>query len=275
MPTPQFWNADRRRILRERYPEEGPELLAVEFGKSQNSIQLQSRKLGLHSLNKCKRQALSRAQKNHTVDIHYFDQWSPNMAYTLGYLLGDGCIRERRESGGYGVRLKCSRIDEKLLLDIRADMKSHHKVSYYEAYINNQGVNIGPQVVCAMSSYLLVQALVKLGCRENKSNCDYPLPEIPDEYLSNTARGLLDSDGCASNGVFLWLGTYRLIHDLQDRIVDAVKISPNKPCLYGGSWGIAWAARDDRFTLYDWLYPTGRYLHGERKKEELRKHLVC
>lgn len=54
----------------------------------------------------------------YNVDTLFFESWSPNMAYILGYIFADGCILKDR------YRLKIASCDKDHLKDILYVMKS-------------------------------------------------------------------------------------------------------------------------------------------------------
>jgi len=61
------------------------------------------------------------------VNRDFFKNWSPHMAYVLGFLYADGCIIDARKSSR-SCYIKFSNNDKELLDQIRWAMKSSHKI---------------------------------------------------------------------------------------------------------------------------------------------------
>ena len=85
------WQADEIQVLF-RYPEEDATRLATELGRSKDAVTSLAAKLGLRSQTRHRRQALSLALKNRSVNIHFFDGMSAEVAYVLGYVWVRGWV---------------------------------------------------------------------------------------------------------------------------------------------------------------------------------------
>src|ERR1043165_7696773 len=119
------WSAKEISLLRERYEEEGTAQLAMELGRSEDSVSGEARRLGLRFTQRRRKQGMSKAQRSRAVNIHFFDQPSPEVAYVLGYLW---CRATIRSNFPFGVGLRCPMQEVHHLLDVRAMMNSVHAV---------------------------------------------------------------------------------------------------------------------------------------------------
>src|SRR4029077_3279761 len=71
------------------------------------------------------RHSATMLEKNESCDVGYFERnWSPNMAYILGYIFADGCISKDL----YGLSFLCHSKDEEVLLAIHRELKSKNKI---------------------------------------------------------------------------------------------------------------------------------------------------
>lgn len=131
--------------------------------------------------------------------------------YTLGFILGDGSVRQRRESGcSYNLTLSSS--DEEYLENFTKVFVGA-KVQYWGR--GNYAISI--------SDYPICRWLLSYGFSQAKSFVGMHLPEIPDEYFGVFLLGLLDSDGSVllrnkTSLVFEWVGHPSYMSELFTRI---------------------------------------------------------
>lgn len=121
----------------------------------------------------------------------FFKQWSPEMAYILGFLFADGnMVKTKRNTyfvGWYSG-------DEELLRLMARAMESNHKIGVRA--LKNLGVGV---YVLQIGSKELFEDLVKLGLTPNKTR-RMELPEIPNKYIGPFIRGYFDGDGNVWSG---------------------------------------------------------------------------
>jgi hypothetical protein len=121
-------------------------------------------------------------RNTYTVNDKFFSDWSPEMAYVLGFIYADGNMS--RES--YKIRIDSK--DYQVLDDIRKSMESDlpikecHKgeFTWYELTLNKKQI---------------YSDLRKLGVFPNKS-LTMRMPEVPKEMMPHFIRGYFDGDGC-------------------------------------------------------------------------------
>lgn len=126
------------------------------------------------------------------VNKDFFKRWSSDMAYVLGFFSADGYITVNRRGGQFW----CIQItDRKLLEQIKKTVESEHQIS---ARIGkeNEGVLYRLQI----GSIEMCDDLRKLGLRERKTK-SLVVPNVPDKYFSDFARGYFDGDGN------VWIGS--------------------------------------------------------------------
>ena len=118
------------------------------------------------------------------VNKKFFEKWSGDMAYVLGFFLADGNITKTRRGTHF---LSFDSVDKKLIASIKNVLKSEHKIS--RRFSLNSGwyrLQIG--------SVEMFEDLLALGVTQGKSN-RLRLPVIPHRYIRDFIRGYFDGDG--------------------------------------------------------------------------------
>ncbi len=127
------------------------------------------------------------------------------MAYVLGFFSADGYITVNKRGGQFW----CIQITDKRLLEqIKKTIKSEHKISVRPSNGNESALyrlQIGSIEMC--------DDLRKLGFFERKAK-SLAVPNVPDEYFADFARGYFDGDGN------VWIG---FLNKKRDRPVLAIK----------------------------------------------------
>lgn len=137
-----------------------------------------------------KKLGLKRPDK-YSYNESFFNTWSCDMAYILGFIYGDGYISNRH---GYIMAIELSIKD----INILTSMASRVGVVPTSIIKRNKGPAKGKKY-CKISLYSkeVYNDLVGLGVTENKS-LTAKFPYIPKEYMSDFIRGVFDADGCIS-----------------------------------------------------------------------------
>jgi hypothetical protein len=259
-----FWENNEEKI-RLRYEKEGPGKLAAEFGVKPKTVTKHAQRLGLLSAT-----ASVRRRNKNSLRIDLFQTWSSEMAYLLGYIWADGCIKI--ETGHHTLQLACQTKDEELLLIFRDHLRSNHQLSRRERTTKKGFQSKYSQLT--IHSKELVQSLLRLGLEPAKSKKDLLPTEIPDAFQADFVRGYFDGDGCISTygtGVscFSLMGTERCVRLLQRLIVEAVGVSTGKVAFRKNSpriFATRWSAQKDLDKIGRWLYPG--ILALRRKKDK-------
>jgi hypothetical protein len=124
---------------------------------------------------------------------HFFDVWSHDVAYALGYIWSDGCITHNRISFG------CVESDGYIPLGITKQIGLN-----YEQYImpggmksvNGRMCDTQNQLCIRINNVWLVEQLKRdYGLCERKSFVNPDFPEVPPEFIGSFTRGVFDGDG--------------------------------------------------------------------------------
>jgi hypothetical protein len=115
------------------------------------------------------------------IDSNYFTVMNHENVYWLGLILADGCINKKNK---FELTLK----DREHIELFKECLKSEHKISPKE--INGELYHR-----ISFSDTQIVNDLKKYGILPNKSNIDFHLPDIPDEFFNDFLRGIIDGDG--------------------------------------------------------------------------------
>lgn len=122
-----------------------------------------------------------------TKNNDFFKQWSPEMAYVLGYFAADGCMIKNKR-GAYYIEFIST--DRELIKGLRTLFKSNHKIGIKPKKNDRCMLNYRLQI----GSKIVFSDLLKLGFLPNKSKV-IKLPLIPSGFFNHFVRGYFDGDG--------------------------------------------------------------------------------
>lgn len=167
----------------------------------------------------------------YNIDPLFFEKWSPNMAYILGYIFADGCLLKNR------YRLKIASCDKSHLRKVLYVMKSNYPM--LANWSDNRKV---PNYYSIVDSKKVYFDLIRLGLVPRKSKVA-ELPYIPERYFFHFLRGYFDGDGSVYydkphidrgdkkyvrlNACFT-SASYNLLNTLQELISKKLKIYQQK-----------------------------------------------
>lgn len=204
------------------------------------------------------------------MNINYFDKWSEEMSYYLGWLWADG------STSGNRIHVGCITEDEHILLSFMEAIKSDHKVIRLPGFVHKKGYCVKPYTKCNIYNKHLVNILIqKHGILPRKTYLNLEFPKIPQEYLPHFIRGYFDGDGSMfkrSNGVTISLiGTKNFIFGMGNEINKQIGIKintitkNNNTKAKNASWLISWYKHSDVLTFLNFIYCGNIFL--KRKKE--------
>ena len=176
LPSTKTWQPEENKILRTHFVDSSLETLTKLLPKrTWVAICAQGERLDL------KRNTATPRLK---VDEGYFDKWTANVAYLLGYIISDGCIVKGTYVGysdalKFGVHVR----DVDILYKIKQELQSAHSIS-----TNREAMYL------AITSSKLVSSLKQHGITYRKSLRER-VPYIPSRYRKDFIRGLVDGDG--------------------------------------------------------------------------------
>lgn len=251
-----------------RYAEEGVKKIAVEFGVSEDKVAMRAYKLGVKSLNHRKHLVESFVANTDNCNSTAFDlPLTAEAAYFLGLLWADGSIRWQPPV--HTVNLTLSETEWHLL-------EAFQKFMGVDGHIHNVKVRKGKeghkrQKSVNIGNKRLVEQIVALGVKQNKSNLDLPNPDcISDDIFHHWARGWLDGDGSISYGGvqdlptprIMWYGTETAVRYLAKKVADLACARPKEPYLSNKRltdkcWGVGWSNWMDVRKILLWLHQDG------------------
>lgn len=273
-PKNFIWTKEMLAAVKDRYVAEGPDKLAEEFGVAIGTIRrVAVRQFGLHTIAGHAIAGRKRALASASCDIHYFDQWTPNGAWILGFLFADGCVNKKFHS----VSVVQSRKDEYAVEFIKRELKSNHPI---RISTDDKGREY---VTLSVSSTILVERLMELGLKPRKTYNDYPFPEIPDDMAPHFARGCIDGDGHISisdKGVCTigFVGPPKFVEGFRDMLVRLAGMT-NKVIRHCNKQGntplhsICWSSLSDINAYHRFAYPKDFGFCLKRKYDNLIKWL--
>lgn len=135
------------------------------------------------------------------ININYFNKWTPNMAWILGFLVADGNIFSKSYYGGAPKYIITFTQKEKdILIAICNELNIPHKfVRKLKGTVTLPQGGTAEQKChkVTFTNKVIYQRLVELGVMPNKSLQIRKLP-VPKKYFQHFLRGYFDGDGCFS-----------------------------------------------------------------------------
>lgn len=269
------WTVEREAILLARYEQEGSVTLAQELGISAHAIRQRASILGLKSLNHQQHRIVSLSKNVHSVNIHYFDEWSPNMAWLLGFTWADGSIvhvKNHLYRISWGVSIK----DEEIIHAIQKEIQSTHKLDYHKKRISTfygkQYISQPAVYLHIYNTYLTKMLLEKYYVPPRKSFLDPSYPYVPDAFAGHFIRGFMDGDGSVGQygqecRLTLCSAGMRFLQGLQQQVCFLIDVHRGTISQNGKTYQVRWTKKDDLIKLAKFLYPSGDYLYLSRKKQ--------
>lgn len=217
--------------------------IATHFGVSSAAILQRYKVVGIDVSDR-------RRPPQYTVNERFFDEWSSDMAYVLGFILTDGCV------SGNTLTIAQKEIEplNAIATMLETDSKPYKNGNIYVLGIYRKSI---------------VEALEKHGISEKKS-LTVELPEVPDAYLADFIRGVIDGDGWVhSKGyvVTITSGSLQFAEQLTARLKTAG--FPFKWNHDGYAYRIKLSGKDEVKRLGAWIYADPNAFSIERKKQRM------
>lgn len=213
------------------------------------------------------------------ININFFNGWSHNMAYILGFLFADGNIVKTKR-GTHFVSFYSA--DFKLLRSIKVAMTSTHKLSRR----NSVGgivyrIQIGSKKLFDILS-------VRYGLVPNKTR-RMRLPSIPKKYVSAFVRGYFDGDGNVWSGkihknrkkstdallVCFTSASFFFLKDLLCILRQAGLIGGSLHTSKTGTFSRLSFSTQDALKMYQIMYNGSHTLFLQRKKAIFEKYIAA
>lgn len=170
------WSASEIEYIKKNYPYVPGPMVAERLGRPLKSMCNLAAKLGIKKIEHNKKY----------VNHFYFDNWSSNMAWVLGFWAADGCAFTERTKRS----IIFAQADKLVLEMVKKEFCSDHKISRLE---NSLGVSYQLK----FASRRIYKRLKEIfGCEIERKSTTLLWPDLlPDAYFRDFARGLIDGDG--------------------------------------------------------------------------------
>lgn len=191
----------------------------------------------------------------------FFDKWSENMAYVLGYFAADGSMYRNKRGSCY---VAFTSTDKVLLNTVKKIMKASNEVEVYKAMQKNWNLRYTLQI----GSKKIFARLLRLGFTPKKS-LTLKYPPVPDKLLGHFLRGYFDGDGCATFtyckrknrnnlqkvlNIRIRCGNKKFIQTLQDKLTRITHIGKGGLYFQSSTYLLVYSAKDV-IKLYSFMYP--------------------
>lgn len=134
---------------------------------------------------------------NYIMPIHrninrdFFKEWSPNMAYVVGFFAADGYMTLNKRGGCFwNIQIT----DKELLEIIKEIIGAEHKIGKRFRKGNER-----PLYRLQIGSKEMFNDLINLGFKQGKTK-SLAVPQVPAKYFRDFVRGYFDGDGN------IWMG---------------------------------------------------------------------
>ena len=210
----------------------------------------------------------------------FFDAWTTEMAYVLGFFAADGSMYKNR-GGSYYVGF--SSIDREQIALIRRLMGASNNIESYQS----QQPNHKRRYTLQIGSTRLYRQLIKLSFTPRKS-LTLQFPSVPLAVLKVFTRGYFDGDGYVffarykrkdRNSAHRSLrsgftsGSRTFLDILQNRLQAGANMGLGSLHPHASNWELSYSTNDSRH-LYKFMYPTATVPCLKRKKLIFEEALV-
>lgn len=136
------------------------------------------------------------------INTKYFDIWSTNMAYILGFITGDGSIHYKGYRGlkalGYKLSISLHFKDKEILEFVKNEIAPNNLIHERKFGALLKSGQQRHQASLVISSRPLMDKLISIGVTPKKTGKEI-LPNIPTEFFGDYLRGIFDADGTISS----------------------------------------------------------------------------
>lgn len=211
----------------------------------------------------------------------FFDTWTPEMAYVLGFFAADGCMYQNKRGSCY---VGFYSTDKPQIDLIKKLVNVSNEIERYQSSQPNRKKSYTLQI----GSRKIYSRLQELGFTPAKS-LSLRFPEVPDEMMSPFVRGYLDGDGCVYFAMHyrkgrdkaypyfdtrFICGSRKFLVSLQRKLPRLAGVSKGSLRIHSRAWELGYGAKDSR-QLYKFMYPTPTVPHLERKKRKFEEALAA
>jgi hypothetical protein len=218
----------------------------------------------------------------------FFEKWSPEMAYVLGFTFADGNITDAKSSRAqyFHVDSKDKNIIEKIKIILGANHPIYINASHFSEHKNGR-YKSKDLFRLRIGSKKLFNDLLQLGLTPNKSKTVRFPANIPEEFLGDFVRGYFDGDGCVyfqkgrgitkpiiikKLSVIFTSGSYNFLEELSKILKSRLLLRHDKIYRGSGAFQIRYSTADS-LKIFSLIYKdcnNGLYL--ERKFDIFREY---
>lgn len=225
--------------LKESLTSKSPKEISEEIGCNVETVRRRIRDLGI-----------SRSRNSHLINEGFFDKWSHDMAYILGFTYADGSINTSLHHNQLTYQLNT--VDLEVLEFIRDKIQPSKRIYKYER-IDKRTKKVYQVSHLTISSKKIVKSLSGLGCIPNKTYEEIHIPDIPRDFWGDYLRGLFDGDG----SIYLHRGKIacsiacnqlQFLEEIKNRLGFGY-LEQSKTCAKISFW-----SKKDVLKLYDIMY---------------------
>lgn len=205
-------------------------------------------------------------------DEDFFKEWSPDMAYILGFIVADGCLIKNKRGACF---LEIQSTDKNIVYSIREVLKSDLEISEYQPKNKNYSKRYRLQI----GSKIIFEDLVRLGITPRKSKT-IVLPDMPNNFFPHFIRGYFDGDGCVNVCVYnkkgrnklskiincgFTSGSREILAEIKNRLSE-MKIVKGGTLYFHNGYRLNFSIKDS-FKIYHFMYDNlNNDLYLKRKK---------
>lgn len=198
--------------------------------------------------------------RKYHVDEGFFDVWSHEMSYVLGFLFADGSLEDASYIRGKYIRVTST--DRNRIEAIRRLLRSRHTIVEV-----NKGGNYKKSYLLRIGNAKIYNRLLELGVTPRKS-LTMSFPNVPDLYLSAFVRGYFDGDGCVHIGrspkgtsrllTIFTSGSRSFLESLKAKLAKVLNTNGGSLHAHGstkGTYQLRYFANDS-MKLFEYMYPS-------------------
>lgn len=209
----------------------------------------------------------------------FFDTWTPNMAYILGYFTADGCMYKNKQGSGY---ISFTSADFELIQLTKTLMEVSNTIEIYQPKKGRCKLRYTIQI----GSKKIFNRLLELGMTPNKS-LTLQCPSVPEPLFCHFLRGNFDGDGCAYSRYlkrkgrkkkYLYLqasftcGNRKFLEIVQNKLCKLANMGYGSLRKHTSVFTLSYSANDVA-KLYNFLYPSKTLPYLKRKKVVIEEGL--
>jgi hypothetical protein len=185
------------------------------------------------------KQGQTRVLKSRTVNAHFFDYTTPDVAFTVGFIWACGSIRTKHRKI---LRLVCHEDRGERLQHVLELMESRHQLQ-----------RVGNRLVVEVGNSRLVQTLTdRFGIPPGRQK-EGTIPVLNNAMVPTFANGHLFATGVSSPQHIRWRGHSVVVSWLVEQIRAAIPIAAPRVFLWGGTMSAAWTDANHVREIRNWL----------------------